>query len=285
MAVVKWCNSRYFSEVIFRLNVLIFARAAAGLKVSSRCPGPGQWCRGVGVKVVRWPEEQQHQQQQQHSSTLSTCPDTLTIITFLHMQRRALAFILLCGSERNWQFICKNMCWKPHNHQTWMGWSRGSFRMQSFGNNKPNTRLTVDSMPGLVFWETEFRICSEAGALSSCASSIFIPSWYHQFMHEVWILTEAASDLDIIAHILTLIAHMARRIFAPAKIFAILQFLCRLSPSPNQSNQAGSDNREGGRQLKVSTNFRGIKCKLYHSFLGCFSAEASPIAGLVRKDS
>ena len=31
-------------------------------------------------------------------------------------------------------------------------------------------------------------------------------------MHEVWILTEAASDLDIIAHILTLIAHSKENI-------------------------------------------------------------------------
>ena len=37
-----------------------------------------EWCRGVGVKVVRWPEEQQQQHQQQHSTALSTCPDTLT---------------------------------------------------------------------------------------------------------------------------------------------------------------------------------------------------------------
>ena len=59
--------------------------------------------------------------------------------------------MLLYGSEGNCQIIYKSMCLEAHNpshHQTWMGLS---FRTQSFGNNEPNTRLTVDWMPGLVF--------------------------------------------------------------------------------------------------------------------------------------
>ena len=41
---------------------------------AAACCCPGQWCCGVGVKVVRWPEEQQQQHQHQHSTALSTCP-------------------------------------------------------------------------------------------------------------------------------------------------------------------------------------------------------------------
>ena len=84
---------------------------------AAACRCPGQWCCGVGVKVVRWPEEQQQQHQHQHSTALSTCQDTLTIITFLYMQRTLLAFMLLYGSEKNCQII-----WK----------------MQSFGNETIN---------------------------------------------------------------------------------------------------------------------------------------------------
>ena len=162
MAVVKWCNSRYFSEVIFRLNVLIFARPAAGLKVSSRRRSVPlswsvlEWCRGVGVKVVRWPEEQQQQHQQhqhKHSTALSTCQDTLTIITFLYMQRTLFAFIsCFC-------MVQKEIVFKLFG------------KMQSFGNETINQ--THDShLTGCQDW------CSEKLSLEyavNLAHTLLVP--------------------------------------------------------------------------------------------------------------